>query len=454
MISDMKPITFSFPWKGLYSLSMIFLMLIIGVSLVSCSEASNLNEEEGMIYEVNAPSQLIVRTQPSKTSEKILSLPDKSIVHVDAIENGWAHVVSKDYDGYVNAEYITEVAPEPRNSYSKVEEKSSGTDIKEIGSKSLPYVVLVISIIALILICKDEDEYLIWLLLLMSLAELGYIVCMYDHVDRFWFLESDEVGWLMVIVNYLITFGILIFQGVLVLGAISESSSGWFNGILNFGLSLFAGMSIYGLIFYYDRMDIAIVGLACLCIAGLIGVLYYSLRDWPEVLKMVIINSIVVPVYIGVLLSMLMLIIFVVLALIVVGVVGGGYSPSSRSHSTIRINSGNNSSGGISNIDANEGKISGDVQVSLANAEKYRNEYEYYRQKAESALRDAEINSTYADDEANKASLYDDPSYLDKEREYRSWAIQYRNEAKAYAEKAERYRQLAEDALDTARARM
>lgn len=94
------------------------------------------------------------------------------------------------------------------------------------------------------------------------------------------------------------------------------------------------------------------------------------------------------------------------------------------------------------------------VQTSLYNAEYYKQEYENYRQKAEEALQYAETNQSYADHEANQASLYDDPSHLDKEREYRSWATQYANEARSYFDKAEYYRRMAEDAYNQAQAYM
>lgn len=51
--------------------------------------------------------------------------------------------------------------------------------------------------------------------------------------------------------------------------------------------------------------------------------------------------------------------------------------------------------------DNQERQISPAVQASLNNAEYYKREYENYRQKAEEALRDSEINQSYADHEAN-----------------------------------------------------
>lgn len=314
----------------------IILFLFISNCCIGCSDDTSATKEDGILYEVNAPSQLIVRTQPSKSSDKILSLPDKSVIHVYSVENGWAHVISNDYDGYVNADYITMLSAESRSNEvaSKVDEKKSGNDLKKTGYKSLPYVVLVLALIALILMYNDEDEYLVWLLLLMSLAELAYMLCMSGHLYRFWFLEPSEVGWLMVVVNYIITFGILILQGILVFGVISDSSSGWGNGILNFIFSFFAGFSIFGLISSFDRFDIVVVGMACVFIAGLIGVLYYSLRDWTDVLKMAVVNSVVVPVFLGLLINMLMLIIFVSVALIFMrGNIGGISSNSSSSES-------------------------------------------------------------------------------------------------------------------------
>ena len=107
-----------------------------------------------------------------------------------------------------------------------------------------------------------------------------------------------------------------------------------------------------------------------------------------------------------------------------------------------------------SRMDSNDRQMSTAAQTNLNNAEYYKREYENYRQKAEEALREAEINSSYADSEANKASLYNDSSYRDKERQYRSWANQYANESKAYADKAEYYYRLAEDAINTAKAYM
>lgn len=110
------------------------------------------------------------------------------------------------------------------------------------------------------------------------------------------------------------------------------------------------------------------------------------------------------------------------------------------------------SSSSSTSYNSDNKQISSAAQACLNRAEEYKRQYETYFQKAEEALKYAETNEYYANDEANKASLYNDPSYLDKAREYRSWANQYANEAKSYFDKAENARRNAENEFNSAQA--
>lgn len=422
----------------------LLLLIIIGTTLVGCSEDSRQeNKNPYETYEVNAPSQLVVRSFPSKESAKTKSLPHKSIIHVDTIENGWAHVVSDEYDGYVNTEYIRLITTSSdRNAHTdNTDRTNSGLDMKELGEKTFPYIILVLAILTLILLYQDKDEYLEWMLLPLSLCEIGYLLCSDGGYDA-WFLSNLKVGWIMVIINYLVTFAVLVLQGFLVLIVISRSSSGWFTGIINAIFSLLAGVSAYGL--FGVKLDTVLAGLVSLFFVILASVLYYSLRNGYSVFKYIVINTIAVTTYAILLINMLNLIIVVVIALIGVCIFTAGPSSNSRSP----LSSGNL---GRRPSTPNNG-ISMSIEARLNEVDDYTRKYNYYRQKAEEAMRNAQAYELRADDETNKASLYNEPSHLDKAREYSSWAERYTSEAISYAQEAERYLQLAEMARDFANA--
>ncbi len=83
-------------------------------------------------------------------------------------------------------------------------------------------------------------------------------------------------------------------------------------------------------------------------------------------------------------------------------------------------------------------------------AESYQSNYEYNKQKAEERLRQAKTYMSEADYCRNKASLYDDTSYLDEARRYEEMAGREIDEAQSFCREAERYQNLANEAIHTA----
>ncbi len=301
-----------------------FPVILIGILILSlttsCSDNSR-NERENL-YEVNAPSQLILRSEPSKSGQKIISIPDKTKIPVDNIENGWAHVEWEGYEGYVNAEYILPLTNETESQVSDANSSrlvDSSKSLKKLGYDYLPFLILVLFVASVVWWVQDEDSKIPWLLMvLVSVGEIVYLECTSGFMYRYWFLEPLEVGWLWTIVGYAIMLGIVIGQGLMVVIWVRSTSSGWFNSLLIWGISFFAGMFFFMVLSEYKKADLFQVILCLVFVATLVSIVYYSNRSWSEVWYITLIDMILIPSFICLIISLLSHIIIGLIGLITV----------------------------------------------------------------------------------------------------------------------------------------
>lgn len=319
----MKQIAFYRRWRTIgSSLFSIFPTILIGLFILSlyasCSQDTVSNEKENL-YVVNAPSQLILRSEPSKSGQKIISLPDKTKIKVDYVENGWAHVEWEGYEGYVNADYILPLTAEtvshqvsaPVSSEQVAESKS----LKKLGFDYLPFLILVLFVASVVWFAQDEDSMIPWILMVfVSVSEIVYLECTSGFMYRFWFLEPSEVGWIWTIVCYGIMLGIVIGQGFLIAAWVRSTSSGWINNLLVWGVGFFAGIFFFMILSNFEKADMVQVLMCLFFVMSLFGLVYYSNRNWTEVWYVALIDMILIPSFICLIISLL--------SHIIIGIVG------------------------------------------------------------------------------------------------------------------------------------
>ncbi|MDE5871427.1 MAG: SH3 domain-containing protein [Muribaculaceae bacterium] len=305
--------------------------LLFSLLSVSCSDDSQ--EQSVNLYEVNAPSQLILRSEPSKSGQKIVSIPDKTRIEVEEVENGWAHIKWDDHDGYVNADYIIPVKTESVSQSSTADtsySEGSSQSLKRLGYEYLPFIVLILFIVAVILLVRDEDSMVPWwLMVVLSIGEIVYMECTSGFMYRYWFLEPLEVGWLWTIVGYALMLGLVIGQGIMVVIWVRSTASGWFNNLLTWGAGLFAGLFFFMMMSTLDKFELIYLIFSLGTIMCLVCLVYYSIRSWSEVWYICLIDMIIIPSFIGLIISLLSHLIIGLIGLIAVSIFsvqGGGGS--------------------------------------------------------------------------------------------------------------------------------
>lgn len=311
----------------------VFSAVLIIFSFLSTSCSDNSQEQSVNLYEVNAPSQLILRSEPSKSGQKIVSIPDKSKIEVDNVENGWAHIKWDDYEGYVNADYIIPINTESVSQYSTADTSysdDSSKSLKQLGYKYLPLIVLVLFIVAVILLARDEDSMVPWwLMVVLSIGEIAYMKCTSGFMYSYWFLEPSEVGWIWTIVGYALMLGLVIGQGIMVVIWVRSTASGWFNNLLTWGASLFAGIFFFMVLSTLDKFELIYVVFSLGLIICLVGLVYYSIRSWSEVWYISLIDMIIISAFLCLIISLLSHLIIGLIGLIAVAIFstqGGGGS--------------------------------------------------------------------------------------------------------------------------------
>lgn len=129
-----------------------------------------------------------------------------------------------------------------------------------------------------------------------------------------------------------------------------------------------------------------------------------------------------------------------------IGWVFDGKSSSSYSTSARR----NTPSSTVENNLAYDENASSNKKHYLQEAESYKYEYDYYMKKGDERLSQANTYKLYANDYINKASLYNDTSYLDEARRYEEMAEREADEAQSFYREAERYLNLAKESIHAA----
>lgn len=319
---------------------MALICVIIATLAVGCGKGAKDKEvTQYEIYEVNAPSQLIVRSQPSKQGDKIVSLPHKTIIHVDKIENGWGHVVYENYEGYVNVDFIKKI---PQHDAAKATSGAisdkSGMTLRKFCHQYMPYFILGCFILYLFMATSGEPVVNMIFLIPLCICEIAYIVCT-SVWDSEWFLEPRSVGWILTIIDYGLLLALAWFQGIGTFRAVYYNSSGWFNTTLSLIFSLMGGLMLYALIvgWKWEASILIIVGFCVVVIAVLVAIVHYSLRDWSLTWKIVLLNMLIVSTYMAMIYHFAWSIL-VALATLVFGLMDG---TSKTSKITISDNNGN-----------------------------------------------------------------------------------------------------------------
>lgn len=319
--------------------AILFSSIVIALVVMPGCEEKSLTKEH-QLYTVDAPSQLIVRDQPSANGKKITSLPHKSQVRIDTIIDGWGRVADIELNGYVNMSYVTKSTLDVASSRDTVHEESlkysaeslfsSNKGFKDFCYHNMPYAILILLIIGCICLANENVLLMNVSLVLLSLSEMLYLCCNSGYGSDFWFVDEHKVGWIMVIVDYLLVLGLAVGQALMVFASSGYYMSGWANGISTWILSPFAGIFIMASILsmHFDLIPF-LLGIGAFM--TLIAVTYFSVRQLPLAIGVSILDMFVITTFLAFVLSMSMIIFAGLLIFIGICIFGNPESVSGKS---------------------------------------------------------------------------------------------------------------------------
>lgn len=270
---------------------------------------------DGNIYTVEAPSNLIVRDQPSAQGIKITSLPHKSQICIDYESNGWGHVTYDGYEGYVNMKYVTKSTNEEQSidvmsnddslKHTAHSLFSSGSPFKDFCYKFTPYAILLFAVLGGISLANENITFMNIFVMALSICEILFLCSNSGYGGTPWFLDNYEVGWIMVIIDYLLILGLAILQALLVFACSGYYYSGWLNGIATWIVSPIAGIFSFFII-ASSKVDFVPVVIGIGALGALFVVIYYSVRDLPATLWAIVLNVVAITSFLCFIVSMSM----------------------------------------------------------------------------------------------------------------------------------------------------